>query len=517
MSLISSKAEGSDPLHGPPPRWPTPAGVDVSGALVVGRYALFGEIASGGMATVHFGRLLGPAGFSRVVAMKRLHRQLAKETEFVSMFVDEVRLAARVQHPNVVATLDAIEQDGELFLVMEYVHGESLAQLIRLARSRELYVPPAIAASIVCGLLHGLHAAHEATSESGEPLGIIHRDVSPQNVLVGSDGVTRVLDFGIALAARRLQNTRDSQIKGKAAYLAPERVQGREADRRSDVYGAAVVLWEALTGARLFDADNDAALFTQIASIDVPRPSTLAPGISPGLEAITMRGLDRDADKRFATAREMALALQQEVGLVAPSVVGDWVSDIAAKQLSERARYLASLSNATPSTPRGDEPHTRPMPPKDVARSTAPEAEAAPPAARPGARLAIAVLLAAVVAAAVIFRPRSESVRASTPEASAPSAVPAPALVAPLATIAPEPVKSEPSFEIEPASPKRAPSVRPRTTPPHAPVAKATETESVAPPATVEAPPRDPCRPPYTIDSDGVKHFKVDCVIDGRR
>src|SRR6476659_4224909 len=145
---------------------------------VVGRYALYDEIASGGMATVHCGRLLGPAGFSRTVAIKRLHAQFAKDPEFVSMFLDEARMAARIRHPNVVPTLDVVARDGELFLVMDFVHGESLSRLRRMARARNQRIHPMLAANLVSGALHGLHAAHYAMNERGEPLGIVHRDVS---------------------------------------------------------------------------------------------------------------------------------------------------------------------------------------------------------------------------------------------------------------------------------------------------------------------------------------------------
>src|SRR6478736_1694730 len=180
---------------------------------VAGRYALYGEIAAGGMATVHIGRLLGPVGFARTVAIKRLHPHYAKDPEFVSMFLDEARLAARIRHPNVVPTLDVVALDGELFLVMEYVQGESFARLVREARRARLDVPPEVISAIVVGALNGLHAAHEATSERGEPLNIVHRDVTPQNILVGSDGVARLLDFGVAKAAGSLHaTTRDGQI-----------------------------------------------------------------------------------------------------------------------------------------------------------------------------------------------------------------------------------------------------------------------------------------------------------------
>src|SRR5688572_13695305 len=164
------------------------------------------------MATVHFGRLVGPVGFSRTVAIKRLHERLARDPDFVAMFLDEARLAARIRHPNVVPTFDVVAMEQELFLVMEYVQGDSLSRLMKVVRARNESVDPAFAVTIMTGVLHGLHAAHEATNERGEPLGIVHRDVSPQNVLVGVDGVPRVLDFGVAKAAGRAQTTKDGQL-----------------------------------------------------------------------------------------------------------------------------------------------------------------------------------------------------------------------------------------------------------------------------------------------------------------
>ena len=207
---------------------------------IVGRYALYAEIAAGGMATVHFGRLLGPVGFSRTVAIKRLHPQFAKDPEFVSMFLDEARLAARIRHPNVVPTLDVVATDGELFLVMDYVPGESIARLSRVLRERQETLPIRILSATIAGVLHGLHATHEAKDERGHPLGIVHRDVSPQNVLVGTDGVPRVLDFGVAKAAGRVQTTREGQIKGKLSYMPPEQLGAAVSRQRTSTRGHAL-------------------------------------------------------------------------------------------------------------------------------------------------------------------------------------------------------------------------------------------------------------------------------------
>jgi eukaryotic-like serine/threonine-protein kinase len=208
----------------------------------VGRYRVYSELAVGGMATVHLGCLLGSAGFSKLVAIKCLHEELALENDFVSMFLDEARLASTIHHPNVVASLDVVAEQGELLVVMEYVHGETLSVLLRTSRQTGNLPSVPVVTRILCDALEGLHAAHTA-SLAGRRLNIVHRDVSPQNIMVGADGNTRVLDFGIAQAALRSQSTAAGTIKGKLAYMSPEQVQGMAVDARTDIFAAGVVLW----------------------------------------------------------------------------------------------------------------------------------------------------------------------------------------------------------------------------------------------------------------------------------
>lgn len=308
---------------------------------VVGRYAVFDEIAAGGMATVHLGRLVGPVGFSRTVAVKRLHAHLAKDPDFSAGFVDEARLAARIHHPNVVSIVDVIAQDGELSLVMDYVEGDSLATLLRNTISLGLGVPLPIASAIICGALYGLHAAHEAKSETGEPLCIVHRDVSPQNILVGTDGVPRIVDFGVAKAAQRLQTTADGQVKGKVAYMSPEQVSRAEVSRQTDIYAVGVVFWEMIAGCRLFQSDNQAHLLTQVLAGNIPPPSRHRPDCPPELDALVQKALSNDPKDRFQTAREMAVAVQQCLAPAPPTDVGDWVTELAPDGLTER-RHVRS-------------------------------------------------------------------------------------------------------------------------------------------------------------------------------
>src|SRR5687768_2767748 len=245
------------------------------------------------MATVHLGRLLGPVGFSRTVAIKRLHPQFAKDPEFVTMFLDEARLAARVRHPNVVPTLDVVASQGELFLVMEYVQGESFARLLHVTKSTGKRVPRDIVCSVLASVLHGLHAAHEAKSERGEPLGIVHRDVSPQNILVGVDGIARVLDFGIAKAASTTsgESTATGIIKGKVPYLAPEQLEGDPATKLTDVYAASVVLWEVLAGHRLFQGEDDGQTLRKILGMTVEPPSRYNPSVPVAIDEVVLKGL----------------------------------------------------------------------------------------------------------------------------------------------------------------------------------------------------------------------------------
>jgi serine/threonine-protein kinase len=318
---------------------------------IVGRYAIFGKIASGGMASVHFGRLLGEAGFSRTVAIKRLHPHLAEDDEFRKTLIDEARMVARIHHPNVVPTLDVVDTEGELLLVMEYVRGESVSRLLAASVKREEATPLPIVSAIGVAALHGLHAAHEATDDGGKPLDIVHRDISPQNILVGVDGMIRVIDFGVAKAAKRLQTTQEGTIKGKLAYMAPEQLRGT-VTRATDVYAASVVLWEALTGRRLFDGENEGHLFAVVAAGCSTPPSAYAPDIPPALDAVAMRGLSVDPAARFATASEMACCLEEALPHVPASKIGRWVERAAKDSLDQRSAKIAVIeSDSSLATP----------------------------------------------------------------------------------------------------------------------------------------------------------------------
>lgn len=318
---------------------------------MLGQYAVYGEIAAGGMATIHFGRLLAPNGYTRTVAIKRLHPHFAKDAEFRTMFLDEARVAVHVAHRNVVGTLDVVGMENELFLVMEYVPGESLSRLIRLTKEKKRLIPPRIAIAVIAGTLRGLHAAHEAKDAAGHPLHIVHRDISPQNVLVGVDGVARVLDFGVAKAVGRHQQTREGQLKGKLAYMAPEQLNG-EVTPRTDVYAAGVTLWEALTAKRLFNADNEAAILGKILGGMVEPPSLHVPSTDletsdmlKKLDAIVARAVDRDPAKRFPTALAMAQALEK-LPIASPAEVAHYTEKTAHEALKRRASILAMIEQS---------------------------------------------------------------------------------------------------------------------------------------------------------------------------
>jgi len=275
-----------------------------------GRYESLKTLASGGMAVVHLGRAVGVGGFERLVAIKVMHPHIAEDPDFVDMFLDEARLAARIRHPNVVATIDVQEAEEGLFLVMELVDGPSFGRLQKVAAGKALPVPPGVIVRVMVDTLSGLHAAHELTDDEGDPLHLVHRDVTPANILVGADGVARITDFGVAQAEARLSSTRGGQVKGKIPYMPPEQILGETIDRRCDVYSAGVVLWEALVGRRLFRADNDGRMVQMIIQGPQKSPREVRSTTPEALDRVCMRALASSPAERYATAADFVEALE---------------------------------------------------------------------------------------------------------------------------------------------------------------------------------------------------------------
>ncbi len=327
-----------------------------AGRQRVDRYELVGEIASGGMATVYLARLTGVGGFQRFVAMKRLHPHLASEKEFVEMFLDEARIAARIHHPNVVPILEVGASPVGYYLVMEYIEGDTLARLLARAATRGQRLPVPIALRIALDMLSGLHAAHELRDDTGEAVQLVHRDVSPQNVLVGVDGIARITDFGVARAASRLTATRVGQLKGKIAYMAPEQAAGEESlDRRADVFASGIVIWEALAAKRLFKADNEAATLSRVMTEPVTPLTAMVPGFSKELSDVVLRALDRSPDQRFATCAQFADALETAAipreGIATPRELAAYVTEVLGEEVSaQRDAVRAWIARSEPSS-----------------------------------------------------------------------------------------------------------------------------------------------------------------------
>jgi serine/threonine-protein kinase len=338
---------------------------------VAKRYVRGPQIGAGGMATVHVGRALpgegegqgGGDGAAQTVAIKRLHPWLAREPGIVASLLDEGRVVAQVVHPNVVRLLDVVVEDKDCFLVFEYVPGESLGAISRaLPSSSSARIPVAIACAIACDVLRGLHAAHDATDERGRPLGIVHRDVSPHNVLVGADGVARLLDFGVAKAAGRMQTTtRAGTVKGKMAYMAPEQLRGGLATRRSDVYAAAIVLWEMLAGRRLFGEVRDAGDTLERMARPLRPPSAFVSGLPPALDRVVLRALSYDPRERQATAADMAADVSTAIAAAPPAEIAAWLVGLVGDRLAERARLVereerGESADPLPAGPAGEAP-----------------------------------------------------------------------------------------------------------------------------------------------------------------
>lgn len=324
-------------------------------AVNIGRYMLHRQIARGGMATIHIARLMGDEGFSRIVAAKRLHPEFAEDSEFVAMFLDEARIASKVHHRNVVPVLDVVKAGEEVILVQEYVHGVPLQWLLKSMQQARGIMPVSIAVAIACQVLAGLHATHETVDELGEPLHIVHRDVSPQNVMIAIDGSARLLDFGVAKAVMTAHVTREGTYKGKLAYSAPEQLRGA-ATKQSDVFSLSVMLWELLVGQRMHrGAKSGAELVMSVLNGSQP---TIADALSAmqawepisaaekrqllQLDPIVSKGLAVDARDRWNNAAEMEEALTFAVRPASPRLVADWLKDVGRDFLEGRDKLIAA-------------------------------------------------------------------------------------------------------------------------------------------------------------------------------
>ncbi|MDD9939289.1 MAG: serine/threonine-protein kinase, partial [Myxococcales bacterium] len=330
----------------------------------VGRYQLCFEVASGGMATVYLARAEGPEGFDKLVALKQIHAHLAKDPGFVEMFLDEARLASRIQHPNVCSVIDFGEAEGSYYLTMEFLLGEPLGTVMRAARkaaralSSERPRTPfdTFALRVVADAAEGLHAAHELTDAQGEPLNVVHRDVSPQNLFVTYNGGVRVVDFGIARAENRVHKTQTGHVKGNFAYMAPEQMSAQHVDRRADIWSLGVILHELLAGRRLFKRESLPETVQAVTVGPIPPLTEADALIDTELMQIVDRCLQRDRDRRYATARELSRDLNEYLARRGVSVgmedVAEWIQTLCPGGLAEKRQLVQLALQADTSVPR---------------------------------------------------------------------------------------------------------------------------------------------------------------------
>jgi len=439
----------------------------------LGRYELLVPLASGGMAQVWVARLAGEHGFTRLVAVKTMRPEHAESDAFRRMFLDEARLAARIAHANVVEVLDLGEEgEGIVYLAMTLVEGDSVAGLLKARRkigARGL--PHGIAARVVGDVLAGLHAAHELGDEEGRPLQLVHRDVSPHNVLVGLDGIAKIADFGVAKARSRLADeTEAGQVKGKFAYMAPEQLERREVDRRSDVFSTGVVLWEALTGEKLFAGIDLIDTIARIRETSIPDVRDVAPDVPARIAEVTAKALERDRARRFASAAEMGDALEaaaRECGAIASAKeVGALVEGLCGEEIQRRreaardAVRAVTRGGGAAAVPIGEATETATTTVVDTTRSRRTR----------GIALAAAVGAIAIAGAVIGLRRSAPQPSATLPSAASAVTLPAPIASpsetpassdAPVASGAPTPGSATPTPASRPSRPRRSPTSAP--------------------------------------------------------
>jgi serine/threonine protein kinase len=460
-----------------------------------GRYTLVRQLAVGGMAEIYLARADGIGQFAKQVVLKRILPQHARSEDFVEMFLHEARLAATLEHPNIVQVFDIGELDGSYFFTMEYVQGEDLRTLLGALRKRNERMPIDHAIAIVTAAAAGLHYAHDRVGDDGRPLAMVHRDISPSNIMVSLDGAVKVTDFGIAKTASQLIETRTGVLKGKISYMSPEQCKSEPLDRRSDIFSLGIVLHELATGQKLFRGDNDYAILRKIIEDDAPTLSAVVDGPYPdGLEAIVARALARDRDARYPTAQALQIELEnlaREQRLDRSSVA---LSRYVRETFPAAAAPAPDADSQTPATTPIPRPATGATVLEQPQSSSAVIGELHRPPPRARARWLVgagaAALLASGIGIVAMSRPGHDddvpavapprpaieatavvdAAVADAPRVAEPAPPPTPAATPPAAT--PTPVVVEP-----PRPPPRKPPVRdthprPRPTP---------------------TPPRDPC------------------------
>ncbi len=315
-----------------------------SAAMQAPHYKILGRIASGGMGAVYLGAHADDVTLSRLVAVKIIHEHLAENRVFTDMLLDEAQVAQRIDHPNVVGIIDVGEFLGRHFVVMPYIEGGTLSEMVRRHRH---HLPTGLLMKVLIDALNGLHTAHSLVGDDGQSLGLVHRDISPGNILIGTDGVARVIDFGVAKAASRITHTAPGTVKGKFSYMAPEQAMGDSIDLRADVFSAGVVMWTVLTGKRLFTGKNSAHTIRNLMTAEVLPPSRIRPKVPQCYDEVCLKALQRNPERRFQSAAEMAEALYT-ANLIAEKQIsreeiGSWVSSTFEERINHRREIIERL------------------------------------------------------------------------------------------------------------------------------------------------------------------------------
>ena len=349
--------------------------------MAFGGTEILARLSTGGMGEVLLGRRHGALGFEKLCAIKTIRGDLVSRSDFRAMFLDEAKLVARLDHPTICQVYDFGEEGKTLFLAMEYVAGVPLSQLLKAGRAP---FPPVVAARIVAEVCRGLHYAHTATDPSGQPLGVVHRDVSPQNLILTFEGRVKILDFGIAITKdREAPETAVGVLKGKPSYMAPEHLRGSPVDRRADVFSSSVVLHELLTGRKLFTRETALATALAVEGDPIEPPSAALPELDPVLDALVMKGLSRSPDDRFPDARAMGDALDRVAASMGPMTLEDYAKSELAEESEAHQAWLIDVLDRAERHVEARKPPVEPLNFEDTSLPGPPPEAKPPPESKP--------------------------------------------------------------------------------------------------------------------------------------